>query len=234
MVLRSSWVAVAVSVRRWLRGEQRWRGWEHGRGGRSGVDRGGLPPVRPARSRWPVPGLSAARRICRHQRHGDRLPGRVAGREAATKPAVRRGPPPSRPAGRPGTLRQLVRDRGGELAEVMRERRTQTNEAARCACLLPALAALPQPLALLEVGASAGLTLLPDLYSYDYDGRRVTGRDPRAPTITCHLPPATCRVRYRCRGRPPPSSGARRHRPQPARRHRRRRPELAAEPDPAR
>ncbi len=85
------------------------------------------------------------------------------------------------------TLPQLVRDRGGELAEVTRERRTQTNEAARCACLLPALAALPQPLALLEVGASAGLTLLPDLYSYDYDGRRVTGRDPRAPTITCHL-----------------------------------------------
>ena len=52
----------------------------------------------------------------------------------------------------------------------MLERRTQTNEAARCALMLPLLAALPQPLALLEVGASAGLCLLPDRYGYDYDG----------------------------------------------------------------
>ena len=36
-------------------------------------------------------------------------------------------------------------------------RRTQTNEPARCAVLLPALAQLPQPLALIEAGASAGL-----------------------------------------------------------------------------
>jgi hypothetical protein len=35
------------------------------------------------------------------------------------------------------------------------------------------LAALPQPLALIEVGASAGLCLYPDRYSYDYDGRPV-------------------------------------------------------------
>ena len=48
---------------------------------------------------------------------------------------------------------------------------TQTNEPARCATLLPVLARLPQPLALLEVGASAGLCLLPDLYGYDYGGR---------------------------------------------------------------
>ncbi|GIH18804.1 hypothetical protein Raf01_69760 [Rugosimonospora africana] len=52
-------------------------------------------------------------------------------------------------------------------AEV-RTRATQTNEAGRCALLLPVLAALPQPLALLEVGASAGLCLYPDRYSYRY------------------------------------------------------------------
>ena len=45
---------------------------------------------------------------------------------------------------------------------------TQTNEAGRCATLLPALAALPGPLALIEVGASAGLCLYPDRYSYRY------------------------------------------------------------------
>ena len=60
------------------------------------------------------------------------------------------------------SLRALVARRGPELAAVIRARRTQTNEPARCAVLLPALMLLPQPLALLEVGASAGLTLLPD------------------------------------------------------------------------
>jgi hypothetical protein len=66
-------------------------------------------------------------------------------------------------------LRGLVTDRGDDLARTMLTRRTQTNEPARCATLLPALALLPPPLALIEVGASAGLTLLPDRYFYDYD-----------------------------------------------------------------
>jgi hypothetical protein len=56
----------------------------------------------------------------------------------------------------------------------MHTRATQTNEAGRCAVLLPVLAALPQPLALLEVGASAGLCLYPDRYAYRY-GDRVVG-----------------------------------------------------------
>lgn len=85
------------------------------------------------------------------------------------------------------TLRQTLDERRAELAAIMLEKRTQTNEAARCATLLPALAELDEPLALLEVGASAGLTLLPDLYSYDYAGRLVPGSDPRAPTLRCRL-----------------------------------------------
>jgi hypothetical protein len=83
------------------------------------------------------------------------------------------------------SLRSLVSERSDELAEVMRTRRTQTNEAARCAVLLPALALLPRPLALLEVGAAAGLTLIPDVYSYDYGGHRVAGTDPEAPLLSC-------------------------------------------------
>jgi len=82
-------------------------------------------------------------------------------------------------------LRALVgQDRAG-LARVMLARRTQTNEPARCATLLPALAQLPPPLALIEVGASAGLTLLFDRYSYDYGGLLIPGSDPDAPTLRC-------------------------------------------------
>ncbi len=83
------------------------------------------------------------------------------------------------------TLRELVTGRRAELAAVMLARRTQTNEPARCATLLPALALLPEPLALIEVGASAGLTLLPDRYSYDYAGHRIAGTDPEAPVLRC-------------------------------------------------
>jgi hypothetical protein len=84
-----------------------------------------------------------------------------------------------------GQLRELVGQRRAELAEVMLARRTQTNEPARCAVLLPALAQLPQPLALIDAGASAGLTMLFDRYSYDYAGHRLAGSDPHAPTLRC-------------------------------------------------
>jgi hypothetical protein len=57
-------------------------------------------------------------------------------------------------------LRALISQNRTELTQLMLTRRTHTNEPARCATLLPALAQLPPPLALIEVGASAGLTLL--------------------------------------------------------------------------
>jgi hypothetical protein len=73
------------------------------------------------------------------------------------------------------------------VTAVMRSRSTQTNEPARCATLLPLLAQLPQPLALIEVGASAGLCLLPDRYGYDY-GRAML---PGAPMLRCAVNDAT-------------------------------------------
>jgi hypothetical protein len=75
------------------------------------------------------------------------------------------------------------------IAWLMSTRRTQTNEAARCATLLPLLARLPQPIALVEIGASAGLLLLPDYYGYDYAGQRI------GPSRNSAIPPPvfTCR-----------------------------------------
>jgi hypothetical protein len=85
------------------------------------------------------------------------------------------------------SLSELVASRADELATTMRARRTQTNEAARCATLLPALATIPGPVALIEVGASAGLCLQLDRYSYDYGSIRLAGTDPGAPVLRCEL-----------------------------------------------
>jgi len=70
-------------------------------------------------------------------------------------------------------FRETVLRHQDEVAEVLSSRRTQTNEPGRCAALLPVFCQLPQPLALLEVGAAAGLCLLVDRYGYDYGDRRL-------------------------------------------------------------
>lgn len=70
-------------------------------------------------------------------------------------------------------LREQVASDADRLRATMLTRATQTNEPARCAALLPALATIDGPLALVEVGTSAGLCLYPDRYGYDYDGRPV-------------------------------------------------------------
>jgi hypothetical protein len=62
----------------------------------------------------------------------------------------------------------------------MRSHRTQTNEVGRCSILLPALP--PGPLALVEVGASAGLCLLLDRFHYEL-GSASLGE----PTAPVHL-----------------------------------------------
>jgi hypothetical protein len=67
-----------------------------------------------------------------------------------------------------GPFLHWLRTHWNQVVPVVLARSTQTNEAGRCAVLLPALSAMPGPLALLEVGASAGLCLTPDRYSYRY------------------------------------------------------------------
>jgi len=86
-------------------------------------------------------------------------------------------------------FRRGITQRKDALHALMLMRSTQTNEPGRCAALLPVLARLPQPLALLEIGASAGLCLLPDCYGYDYSGKRLQpeGAHPGAPTFPCAI-----------------------------------------------
>ncbi|MET9298537.1 DUF2332 domain-containing protein [Micromonospora aurantiaca] len=88
------------------------------------------------------------------------------------------------PVDDPAAFREYVIAHWPDVAAQMRVRATQTNEAGRCAVLLPVLAALPQPLALLEVGASAGLCLYPDRYAYRYGDRQIGEGEP---VLDCDL-----------------------------------------------
>lgn len=57
------------------------------------------------------------------------------------------------------------------IAKLAKMRSTQTNDPRRCTPLLVALDRIRGPIALVEVGASAGLTLFPDRYSFDWNAR---------------------------------------------------------------
>ncbi len=67
-----------------------------------------------------------------------------------------------------GVARHLV-DRAQFVREIVLTRATQTNEARRVGSLLPEILREPGPIALIEVGASAGLCLLPDRYDVRFD-----------------------------------------------------------------
>ncbi len=94
------------------------------------------------------------------------------------------------------------------IATLLATRRVQTNEIRRCACLLPAFTLVAQrdgPLAIVEIGASAGLNLLWDRYSYHY-GEQQCGdpassvqlrcelRGPRRPPLPLRIPEIVYRV----------------------------------------
>lgn len=93
------------------------------------------------------------------------------------------------------TFRATVLDLRAAVELRIRTRRTQTNEVARCSALRPALAAVqearPQPLAWLDVGTSAGLTLRLPRFGYRLrhgDGRvDHVGPDDAGLTLACDV-----------------------------------------------
>ena len=70
------------------------------------------------------------------------------------------------------------------IAKLAKTRATQTNDPRRCTPLLVALHRIRGPIALIEVGASAGLTLFPDRYSFVWNarGRTVTSQPAGGPS----------------------------------------------------
>jgi hypothetical protein len=105
-----------------------------------------------------------------------------SGRRSATRPAAESYP----------SFRAFCLEHREEILELISTRLVQTNEVRRCGCLLPAFTCVARrtpgrPLALVEIGCSAGLNLLWDHYGYDYGADRRYG-DLRSPVrIVCEL-----------------------------------------------
>ncbi len=73
------------------------------------------------------------------------------------------------PMGSPPETLAFIHAKWSEVRDVISSHSTQTNEPARTGAFLPLLAAMEGPIALIEVGCSAGLCLYPDLYAITYD-----------------------------------------------------------------
>lgn len=77
------------------------------------------------------------------------------------------------------------------LRPMLERRRTQTNAVRRCAALYPAITTVAReagdPLALVELGPSAGLNLLFDRYRYDYGEAGVVGADDDAVAMSTEV-----------------------------------------------
>jgi hypothetical protein len=89
-------------------------------------------------------------------------------------------------------FRSFVLERELEIRDIIGTHSVQTNEVARCAILVPAFELVSrqsrrEPLALIEIGSSAGLTLLWNHYHYRYDETLQCGPSDSPVQIECEL-----------------------------------------------
>ena len=89
-------------------------------------------------------------------------------------------------------FRAFCLSHAAEIQAILQTRRVQTNEVGRCAYLLPAfvvasVSCAGRPLAVIEVGTSAGLLLNWDLYGYRYSGVEAVGNSNSPVQLSCEL-----------------------------------------------
>jgi hypothetical protein len=87
-------------------------------------------------------------------------------------------------------FRRNICSRASEVRKFLTESHIQVNEPSRCTSLLPALAQFSGPLALIEVGCSAGLCMLLDSYEYWYGDDFI----PALPVAGLKAPQFRCQV----------------------------------------
>lgn len=135
--------------------------------------------------------------LCRHARDGQPIPNLLFGAVhylllkgidhplAAYYPSVTEQPKPF--AESFADFESFCQTYEANLIQLLAQRLVQTNEVRRCTYLYPVFGQIHQqtnrPLALLEIGTSAGLQLLFDQYAYDYG----TGETVGNPATRLHL-----------------------------------------------
>ncbi|TFE23066.1 DUF2332 domain-containing protein [Cohnella luojiensis] len=107
-------------------------------------------------------------------------------------------------------FRDFCKQYENEIIRILENKLVQTNEVRRCSYLYPSFCYIhkisQKPLALIEIGTSAGLQLLWDKYSYSYKSNKKYGNEQSALEITAeirgdnipflleHSPPVTSRI----------------------------------------
>lgn len=88
-------------------------------------------------------------------------------------------------------FKEFCREYENEIVSIIKTRIVQTNEVRRCTYLYPVFCAvfekIKKPLALIEIGTSAGLQLLVDKYLYSYGGNEIYGKDNSNLILTAKL-----------------------------------------------
>lgn len=89
------------------------------------------------------------------------------------------------------TFKDFCLEYRNEIESILKTRLVQTNEVGRCAYLYPAFCTVYQisqrPLALMEIGTSAGLQLLWDKFSYSYGAMNMYGNKNSKLDITAEI-----------------------------------------------